>query len=191
MKIGLISDTHGSLSAWEKGLKVLSKSDIIVHGGDILYHGPRNPLPDRYDPQALSEALNNFDRPLFLVKGNCDAAVDEMVLDLPLITPFFYASIEGITILALHGDGYTEAEMFKLGKDYGAQVVVFGHIHEPLIKQNANGIVLVNPGSSSLPKGERPRSTVAMIDLEAKKIEAFDLKTDEIIETMNLGGSID
>ena len=45
MKIGVMSDTHGSLTYFEKALDVLSDCDVLIHGGDILYHGPRNDIP--------------------------------------------------------------------------------------------------------------------------------------------------
>lgn len=187
MKIGLISDTHGSVMAWENGLYMLAESDIFVHGGDILYHGPRNPLPEQYDPHTLSETLNRFEAPLFLIKGNCDAAVDEMVLDLPLISPFFYTKLDDLNFLALHGDGYNEEDMFQLGKAYDAQVVMFGHIHMPLLKQDDNGIILVNPGSPAIPKGEQPRPTAAMIETAKKQVEIYDLATGDTIDKIDNG----
>ena len=45
MKIGVLSDTHGSLFYFEKALECLSDCDVLLHAGDVLYHGPRNDLP--------------------------------------------------------------------------------------------------------------------------------------------------
>ncbi len=46
MKIGVISDTHGDYKSWIKAWNFLKDSDIILHAGDVLYHGPRNPIPE-------------------------------------------------------------------------------------------------------------------------------------------------
>jgi len=59
MKIGVISDTHGSLTAWQQVLSgPFQDVDLILHAGDVLYHGPRNPLPEGYQPGQLAEAIN-------------------------------------------------------------------------------------------------------------------------------------
>ena len=79
MKIGVLSDTHGSLTYLEKALDTLSDCDILLHLGDVLYHGPRNDLPEGYNPKAVIEILNNLDN-LTIAKGNCDADVDQMVI---------------------------------------------------------------------------------------------------------------
>ena len=60
MKIGVMSDTHGSSLYFEKALSILSDCDVLLHGGDILYHGPRNDIPKGYDPKKLIETLNNL-----------------------------------------------------------------------------------------------------------------------------------
>ena len=53
MKILFASDLHGSASAAEKVLEWLEKegADRFFLLGDLLYHGPRNDLPDRYEPR--------------------------------------------------------------------------------------------------------------------------------------------
>ena len=40
MKIGVMSDTHGSLPYFEKALDLLKDCDVLFHIGDVLYHGP-------------------------------------------------------------------------------------------------------------------------------------------------------
>ena len=78
MKIGIISDTHGSITDFKKAMEYLEDADKIIHLGDVLNHGPRNPIPEGYDPAGLAELLAEDDRFVF-VKGNCDSEVDEMV----------------------------------------------------------------------------------------------------------------
>ena len=62
MKIGVMSDTHGSLTYFEKALDVLSDCDVLIHGGDILYHGPRNDIPEGYNPKGLISKINSEKR---------------------------------------------------------------------------------------------------------------------------------
>ena len=48
-------------------------------GGDILYHGPRNDLPEEYDPKGVIRMLNERKMDILCVRGNCDSEVDQMV----------------------------------------------------------------------------------------------------------------
>ncbi|EQH95423.1 phosphodiesterase [Clostridioides difficile] len=87
MKIGIMSDTHGSLLYFEKALNVLSDCDVLLHGGDVLYHGPRNDIPEGYNPKKFIETLNKLEN-IVIVKGNCDADVDQMVIEHPIQSPY-------------------------------------------------------------------------------------------------------
>ena len=83
MKIYVISDIHGSLKYLNDFMNIYNedKGDLLVILGDVLYHGPRNPLPLGYDPQGVMEVLNKIKDNILWIKGNCDGEVDEMVLD--------------------------------------------------------------------------------------------------------------
>ncbi len=77
MKIGVVSDTHGSLTAWQNAYNSnFQDVDWIIHCGDVLYHGPRNPLPEGYNPQTLAMDLQKIRQPIIFAKGNCDAEID-------------------------------------------------------------------------------------------------------------------
>ena len=83
MKLFICSDIHGS-AFWCK--KVVEKfkeenADKLIILGDVLYHGPRNPLPDGYSPKEVCEMLNPISDKIIAVRGNCDSAVDQMVLE--------------------------------------------------------------------------------------------------------------
>ena len=46
MKIGIISDTHGCHERWSLAYdKYFKDADMIIHAGDVLYHGPRLDMP--------------------------------------------------------------------------------------------------------------------------------------------------
>ena len=85
MKLLFASDIHGSLSAVQKVIAVFEKSqaDKLVLLGDLLYHGPRNPLPDNYNPKEVAAILNAYQDKIVAVRGNCDAEVDQMMLSFP------------------------------------------------------------------------------------------------------------
>ena len=69
-KIGVISDTHGDLDGWERCMDTIFRdAELIIHGGDILYHGPKNPMVRGYRPPALAEAINGAGVPYFWVYG--------------------------------------------------------------------------------------------------------------------------
>ena len=78
MKWMIASDIHGSarwceamLEAWRQ-----VQPDRLVLLGDLLYHGPRNDLPDDYAPKKVIAMLNEISSELLCVRGNCEAEVD-------------------------------------------------------------------------------------------------------------------
>ena len=91
MKIGIISDTHGHEGAWAKAFdKHFHDADMILHAGDVLYHGPRNPMKEDYNPAGLVQRINECPVPVIIAKGNCDSSVDASCLELPVQAPYAY-----------------------------------------------------------------------------------------------------
>lgn len=150
MKIGFISDTHGNLPWTKKGLEYLNDCDKILHLGDVLAHGPRNAITDGYEPKNLAEFLEFKDN-IYYIRGNCDADVDEMVLNKDISNYENLFHWGELSIYALHG--YREKELSRLYKaeELGANVVVTGHTHIKVLEKIEDLIVL-NPGSTTLPK---------------------------------------
>ena len=62
MKLMIISDIHGSYNDLNHVINIFEeeKCDKLVMLGDILYHGPRNDLPEGYNPKACIALLNNY-----------------------------------------------------------------------------------------------------------------------------------
>ena len=81
MRVVIASDIHGSLYYTEKLKEIVEKEnpEKIILLGDLYYHGPRNELTQEYSPMKVSEILNEMKDKLLVVKGNCDAEVDEMI----------------------------------------------------------------------------------------------------------------
>ncbi len=168
MNIGIVSDTHGSRSAWRRIVEgVFRNVDLIIHTGDVLNHGPRNPFPEGYDPDGLSQDLNGCSQAMLFCRGNCDSEVDSMVLDVPLVAPVLFTQLGGLRIWAHHGHLYDEEAMLKSAVRAGAGVCIFGHTHLWKLERSG-GSTLMNPGSPALPKGGNP-PTVGLIEMSPEK----------------------
>ncbi|GFN21855.1 phosphodiesterase [Thermanaeromonas sp. C210] len=170
-RIGVTSDTHGDVSAWEKALELWGPVDLILHAGDVLYHGPRNPLVAEYRPPKLAERINASSVPLLIARGNCDAEVDQMVLEWPLQSPLVLLQTPFLRLIAVHGHGMDKGAMAGLARRYRADVLVCGHTHVPLLEE-VDGILLFNPGSPSLPKGKEG-PTVGLIEGRTVTLKAL------------------
>ncbi|MGB9856952.1 MAG: phosphodiesterase [Dictyoglomaceae bacterium] len=181
MRILVMSDTHGDTYFWENIKKYVEKADLVLHAGDVLYHGPRNPLPTGYSPARLAELLNSLNIPVIISKGNCDADVDQLVLKYPLLSPYSFIFIPPWRILLMHGEDKDEETLWKISTDFRVNLLIFGHIHTPVLKKGENGILL-NPGSPALPKTSY--KTIGFI--EDKEISIIDITKDEIIEKLSL-----
>jgi len=180
MKIGIISDTHGCEMRWVLAYeKYFKDADLILHAGDVLYHGPRNPMLEDYNPAGLSQRINDCPVPILIAKGNCDSEVDAMVLELPIMAPYAYAMIEGQRIVVTHGQNLmTNPEKDAAAAHLKADIFISGHIHTNVLERRGQTIFL-NPGSPALSKREDGRSTIAV--LEDKVIRIVDIDTDEVL----------
>ncbi|MGB9920977.1 MAG: phosphodiesterase [Moorellales bacterium] len=177
-RIGIISDTHGDAAAWRRATDCLGPVDLMIHAGDVLYHGPRNPLPAGYDPAELINLLTACPYPVLIAQGNCDAAVDAFVLPVPLQSPVVFLQWEGIRILAHHGHQYPPDQLLSLAERWGARLCISGHTHVAGLERR-NGIICLNPGSPSLPMGTAARPTVAR--LADHRVELLDVATGEVL----------
>lgn len=122
LRIGLISDTHGLLRP--EALQCLQGCDHIIHGGDI-----GNP--------GILDTLREI-APLTVVRGNNDTA--EWAADIPEVAR---SEFDGVRVHALHNLADLEIDP-PVDR---TRVVVSGHSHRPLIRENA-GVIYVNPGSA-------------------------------------------
>ncbi|MBZ4687169.1 MAG: uncharacterized protein PWQ96_2274 [Clostridia bacterium] len=179
MKILLVSDTHGDIYSWKKMLELEGDADLIIHAGDVLYHGPRNPVKDTYNPAELAKAINEMDIPVLIAAGNCDAEVDGMVLNFPIQPSPLFCQVENKRIIVHHGHGKSEDELVQLAGKFKADMLVCGHTHLRMVKK-VRDIVIVNPGSASLPKTEDQIPSFAVLDKGG--ISLVNLETGEVLE---------
>lgn len=163
MKILIVSDIHGSAYYAEKVVDVYKKTqpDTLLLLGDILYHGPRNPLPEGYDPAKVVRLLNAIKENILCVRGNCDSEVDQMVLEFPITGDYNILLYKGCKLFATHGHVYGEERLPVLKK---GDVFLQGHTHTASLEKKAAGWFFINPGSVSLPKNDKPPTYVLFED---------------------------
>jgi putative phosphoesterase len=154
MKILFFSDLHGSYKALKEIFKLWDKeqADYAVFLGDLLNHGPRNPLPEDYNPQKTAELFNNRCQHIISVRGNCDSEVDQMLINSPIMAPFSQILLENNYFFLTHGHLYTPEDAPKLPKN---SIFVSGHTHLNLMEKREY-LTFFNPGSVALPKNNQP-----------------------------------
>ena len=157
MKILFLSDIHGVPSTLEAALAAADtlRPDKIVLLGDLLYHGPRNGVPNFYDPVKVAKILNGLKDRLVAVRGNCDAEVDQMMFEFPMMSDYAVLDAGTETFFLTHGHLFNEYRLPPIGM---GTVLAHGHTHVPELKKLECGITIFNPGSISLPKGGSSRS---------------------------------
>ncbi len=169
MKLMFASDIHGSLSAAEAVVaryRAEGASRLVLLG-DLLYHGPRNDLPDRYDPKGVTALLNSVKDELLCVRGNCDAEVDQMVLDFPIMADYALFDLDGTTAFITHGHLFS---LEHLPPHKPGDLLIHGHTHVLTVQHQA-GLTYLNPGSAALPKEGHPKSYMVYED------SVFTIKT--------------
>lgn len=156
MKFFVVSDIHGD-SYWAKkavDTYVSEGADRLVLLGDILYHGPRNDLPENYNPKKVIEILNGYADKIIAVRGNCEAEVDQMVLKFPCMADYAYIVSGDKMFFLTHGHLYDKATLASYISD--GTTVLSGHTHIT-VDETRDGIRFMNPGSPSIPKeGSKP-----------------------------------
>ena len=162
MKWMIASDIHGSAAYCEKLLAAFGReqADRLLLLGDLLYHGPRNNLPQGYAPKEVIAQLSGVKDKVFCVRGNCEAEVDQMVLPFPVLADYCLLEQKGRVIFATHGHHYNleNPPLLQPG-----DVLLHGHTHIPA-KDNSLGFWYLNPGSVSIPKENSPHSYMTLED---------------------------
>ena len=156
MKILFASDLHGSAAACRKVLARAraEEADRLFLLGDLLYHGPRNDLPEEYAPKQVFALLNESPLTPLCVRGNCDAEIDQMVLKFPIMADYAL-----LPLSEKHCAFITHGHLFNRGNPpphAPGDVLIHGHTHVHGI-WNEGDYTRINPGSAALPKeGQAP-----------------------------------
>ncbi|MCR5123606.1 MAG: phosphodiesterase [Treponema sp.] len=149
MKTLVISDIHGSSSSLRTALDSFPDFDLLMICGDYLNHGPRNPLPDGWNPKEVASILNPLADKIICVRGNCDSEVDEMVLTFPCLNAYTNVFFGRSRIFVHHGHLYDREKLCAWLPS--GTIVISGHTHVTLMEEDG-GLFFFNPGSISLPK---------------------------------------
>ena len=147
MKLMIASDLHGSAYYTRLLLTAMDREqpDRLLLLGDLLYHGPRNDLPREYAPKQVIEMLNARKSQILCVRGNCEAEVDQMVLEFPVLSEFGVVFADGLTLYMLHGHKNLNLPVMP------GDILLCGHTHVPAVRKDGEHYY-VNPGSVSIPK---------------------------------------
>ncbi|MBR3817908.1 MAG: phosphodiesterase [Clostridia bacterium] len=164
MKFLIASDIHGSEFYCKKLLEAYKneEADRLLLLGDILYHGPRNDLPEGYAPKAVIALLNEIKNEILCVRGNCDTEVDQMVLDFPILGEYAVIPVGNRLLYATHGHNFNEGHLPPL---MNGDILLHGHTHVPKCIEHENYIYM-NPGSVSIPKENSHHGYMTLCDGE-------------------------
>ncbi len=162
MKLMFGSDIHGSALWCEKLIGAYRRegAERLCLLGDILYHGPRNDLPEGHAPKKVIAMLNEIKDELICVRGNCDTEVDQMVLEFPVLSDSAVIFVDGHTFFLSHGHHFNPDKLPPLKK---GDVLINGHTHVPKAVI-VDGVHCLNDGSAALPKENSPHSYMTYED---------------------------
>lgn len=175
MKYLIVSDIHGAYDSVEFILDKFNKEkcDYILLLGDVLYHGPRNDLPNNYAPKKCIELLNPYSDKIICVKGNCEAEVDQMVLKFKILDSYD----EKINDILCHLEHGHHLDLYN----GNAKLVLYGHTHIPDNTYDERGFQRINPGSITIPKNNSKRGYAIWED---SKITLYTID-NEVISSYN------
>ena len=182
MKWMIASDLHGSAYYCRKMLEAFERegADRLFLLGDLLYHGPRNDLPREYAPKEVIPLLNGKREKLLCVRGNCDAEVDQMVLEFPVLADYAVLPAGQRLIYATHGHIYHVKNLPPLAP---GDVLLHGHTHVPAWTEFGQGNLYLNPGSVSIPKENSPHSYMT---LEGDTMQWKELESSAVFHELTL-----
>ena len=182
MKWMIASDLHGSAYYCRKMQEAFERegADRLFLLGDLLYHGPRNDLPREYAPKEVIPLLNGKKEKLLCVRGNCDAEVDQMVLEFPVLADYAVLPVGQRLIYATHGHIYHVKNLPPLAP---GDVLLHGHTHVPAWTEFGQGNLYLNPGSVSIPKENSPHSYMT---LEENTMQWKELESSAVFHELTL-----
>ena len=162
MKLMIASDIHGSAKWCERMMDAwrTEQPERLILLGDLLYHGPRNDLPEDYAPKRVIPMLDAAAPAILCVRGNCEAEVDQMVLSFPVMADYAALYVDGHVIYMTHGHVYGEHNPPPL---MPGDILLCGHTHVPGLHRH-EGYTYVNPGSVSIPKNGSAHSYCILED---------------------------
>ena len=108
----------------------------------------RNDLPKEYAPKEVIAMLNPMKNDICAVRGNCEAEVDQMVLDFPVMADYALILYGERNLYATHGHIYNENNLPPLKN---GDILIHGHTHV-LKAEKREGYTLLNYSNNILCK---------------------------------------
>ena len=163
MKWMIASDLHGSAYYCRQMIEAFRRegADRLLLLGDLLYHDPRNDLPEGYAPKEVIPLLNSLKPQLLCVRGNCDAEVDQMVLEFPILADYAVLPVGERLVYATHGHVHNLKNLPPLAP---GDILLHGHTHIPAWEPFGENNLYLNPGSVSIPKNGSAHSYMTLED---------------------------
>lgn len=142
--------------------------DHYIHCGDIFMN---------YEPLPFAN--------LSIVMGNNDYYNGKREI---------YTTLGGLNFFIVHGNrhdvNFTTDLLVDQAKKTGCDVVCFGHTHRCNFSHE-DGIILINPGSLSFPRGAYRHPTFCIFETQTQECVFYDVKTMEPCDPFNGdGGSL-
>jgi len=155
-RVAVLSDTHlrGGIDRLPAAVvSEIERSHVVLHAGDVL---------DLASLHALADLAG--ERPLHVVLGNNDL---ELVGTLP---DRLELEVAGVHVAMVHDTGARDGREARMRRWFPtADIVVFGHSHEPWSATGAPGQLLFNPGSA-VQRRRQPRHTMGVLELADGRI---------------------
>jgi putative phosphoesterase len=159
VRLLVLSDTHLQPATLDRMppevWTMAEEADAVLHAGDVVHPAVLAALRDRAPVHAV---LGNNDHDL---RGTLPE-----VLELDLA---------GVRVGMVHDSGPTAGRAARVRRTFpGADVVVFGHSHDPLLERATDGPLLVNPGSPTQ-RRRQPVHTVAILEVADGAVSAAEI----------------
>lgn len=158
MKVLIVSDTHRNNETFNEALSIEKDVDMLIHCGDV-----------EGSEYYYSEVI---DGPVHMVAGNND-----FFSELEMEEEF---NIGNLKVFLTHGHYYRVNMgidmLYEEAKARGANIVMFGHIHRPMI-ECIGGIWVINPGSISYPRQPGKDKTYIIMNIDENGEPKFELKS--------------
>ncbi|MCR5380829.1 MAG: phosphodiesterase [Lentisphaeria bacterium] len=176
MRFLIISDIHGATDAFQLAIDAFEReqADYFVLCGDLLHRDPLNMRPKGYDSSKIAKLLNTQKEKILAVRGNCDEEIDQMILEFPIMSNYMTIFFEGHRCLVTHG------HLSLLPLVFG-DIIISGHTHVPLLEKH-DGIIYVNPGSTTFPKSLSKPSYAIMDETYIALKTLYDGKVISVLE---------
>jgi len=145
VRLGVISDTHGLLRP--QVFDLFREVDHILHGGDV----------GKWEVMIELQAI----APVIAVYGNVDPP--EIRSRLPQVAT---AELDGFEVVVTHGDQFGHPTPEKLHAAFPrAEIIVYGHTHQPLLELVDKTVTVMNPGGAGRPRFDL-KPSVGIMELE-------------------------